>query len=157
MKLVSVLAAYLALFGLTVISENSLKWETNVELAQKKAIKEAKPYLVYFTGSDWCGPCKSLSKEFFDDSEFNSMASSFILVKLDIPRRIDIISEKEMTYNKEKLSELNPSKKFPTLIAFSKTGKEIDRISGYSGDGDASSYLNFIKVVLEDIPQGSNQ
>ncbi len=105
--------------------------------------------LLYFTGSDWCGPCKALSKDFFESEKFKSHADEFVLIKLDIPRRLDIISKKQMEYNKAALSKYNPSKKFPTLIALDSKGNEIDRITSYSGMGDPTSYFNFINKILE--------
>jgi len=42
------------------------KWLTNYETALKKASKQKKNILMFFTGSDWCPPCQMLKKDLFD-------------------------------------------------------------------------------------------
>ena len=42
-------------------AEFSLNWSPTFKEALKKSKKEKKPVLIYFTGSDWCGPCKALA------------------------------------------------------------------------------------------------
>ena len=92
-----------------------LKWNTNLEKAQKKAKKIDKPILVYFTGSDWCSPCKLLKEDFFDSSEFKELSEKFILVEIDSPFRVDIISEKQMAYNKKVIAKYNEEKNFSKI------------------------------------------
>lgn len=149
MKFIAVAVTCLSLIGINSVQSSSLEWNTNVEKGKALAKLNHKPLLIYFTGSDWCGPCKSLSKDFFESSEFSQMADQFILVKLDIPRRIDILTEDQLAYNKAQLKKLNPSKKFPTLIAFNFKGKEIKRISSYSGMGDPTAYFKFLEDITK--------
>ena len=46
------------------------KWETDLNVAKKRAKDENKEILADFTGSDWCGWCIKLKKEVFDQPEF---------------------------------------------------------------------------------------
>jgi thiol:disulfide interchange protein len=50
-----------------------LNWESNFKVALKKSKKEKKPILIYFTGSDWCGPCKVLDKKLFHSEKFKKI------------------------------------------------------------------------------------
>ena len=125
--------------------EVELKWNTNLEKAQKRAKKKDKPILVYFTGSDWCSPCKLLKEDFFDSSEFKELSKKFILVEIDSPFRVDIISEKQMAYNKKVITKYNEEKTFPKLIALNYRGKVLGKVSGYSSLRDTSNYFVFIE------------
>ena len=44
--------------------DHDVKWQDDYDKAVKKAKKQDKPILLFFTGSDWCGPCKMLVKIF---------------------------------------------------------------------------------------------
>ncbi len=148
MKILASLCVLLSLLGLNEIN-HSPEWNTNLEETLIQARKNKKPVLVYFTGSDWCGPCKALKKDFFESEKFVQKASEFNLVIIDIPRRLDIVSPEQLDYNKEKLSQLNPQKKFPTLIVLNAKGKELNRINGYSAQGTPDSYFKFLEEILE--------
>jgi len=60
-KLVAGVLAFLSLTGASspaaAAAEQAL-WLDNLDQASKKAIDTKKPILVYFSGSDWCRPCK---------------------------------------------------------------------------------------------------
>ena len=62
-------------------------WLTDLDAAKAQAVKENKPVLVDFTGSDWCPPCKALHKNVFESAEFAAVASKYVLVELDYPRK----------------------------------------------------------------------
>ena len=47
--------------GFSEVREIKLNWMPNYKKALKKSKKERKPVLIYFTGSDWCGPCKKIT------------------------------------------------------------------------------------------------
>ena len=54
------------------------------ELSQKTG----KPIMANFTGSDWCGWCKRLTKSVFVKKEFKKWAEeNVILLEVDFPRR----------------------------------------------------------------------
>lgn len=126
---------------------NNLNWLTNLEDARKIAKKESKSILVYFNGSDWCAPCKMLKKDFFDSEEFKVKAEDLVLVMIDYPRRIDIISEEQMKYNKSILEKYNTEKTFPKLVGLNHRGKKIDEISGYSQLRDTSYHFKFLEKI----------
>ncbi len=67
--------------GTTILNARSgLEWYTNMEEAQQKTSEANKVVLLYFTGSDWCAPCKMLKEDFWRSDRFANMASHFVLV-----------------------------------------------------------------------------
>lgn len=59
----------------------------SLEEAKTVALKDHKYILLNFSGSDWCGPCNRMKKEFFETGVFKAMADSeLVLVNSDFPR-----------------------------------------------------------------------
>jgi len=126
--------------------ESDASWHTNYEKAIKKAKNKNKNVLVYFTGSDWCTPCKMLQKDLFETKAFSELAENYTLLYIDIPFRDDIISPKQRIYNKKIRDQLNKRNIFPLLQVIDCKGEKIEKISGYSGiDGSLTHYLKFLE------------
>ena len=128
--------------------EDQLTWLTNLEEAKSLSKEQNKTILVYFTGSDWCSPCKMLKEDFFSTEEFKLASQDLILVMVDYPRRVDIISQEQLEYNKGLIDRYNKDGVFPKLLALNARGKERGMISGYSSLRDPSSYFAFIGKYL---------
>ncbi len=63
-------------------------WLVDVDEAYAESQKTGKPILANFTGSDWCGWCKRLTKSVFIQKEFKEWAEkNVVLLELDFPRR----------------------------------------------------------------------
>lgn len=63
-------------------------WMVDLDEAYAASIKEGKPIMANFTGSDWCGWCKRLTASVFTKPEFKSWAEDHvILLELDFPKR----------------------------------------------------------------------
>ncbi len=124
------------------VEEVHLNWMTSLDKAKSKAKRSKKPILVYFSGSDWCTPCKRLEKHFFNTLEFKKAAEQYHLVYLDNPYRDDIIPEKEKKENKKIADKFDV--KFPTIIAFDYNGKERNRVERFSGN-DPRYHWQFMK------------
>ncbi|WP_242133557.1 thioredoxin family protein [Aestuariivivens marinum] len=78
----------LTIFVSTLVVAQELTWHTDMTKASEIAIKENKPVMMFFTGSDWCGWCKRLQKEVFDTLDFQTWAKdNVVLMELDFPRR----------------------------------------------------------------------
>lgn len=128
-------------------TESSLNWLTNLEKAEKISKQTKKPILLYFTGSDWCPPCKGLKKDFFETPEFASRADDYVLVLIDVPRRMDIVSEEQLAYNKKVVKKYNKDNSFPKLLVLNHSGKELGMLSGYSSYNtyqDTSYHFAFV-------------
>ena len=130
---------------------NQLNWLTNLEEAKDISKEENRPILVYFTGSDWCTPCKALKADFFESEEFAERAGNIVLVEIDYPRRMDIITEAQKAYNLKVMEKYNKDKSFPKLVMINHKGKELGVLSGYSSFGsykDTSHHFSFIDSHL---------
>ncbi len=116
-------------------------WGTNYDKAMEAAKKENKNVLVYFTGSDWCHPCKMLKKDLFSTSDFKTMASDYILLYIDLPRNKKLLTPEQLQHNKKLLPKLNKRGIFPLFKILDSQGDELDEHSGYSMNGEISKHL----------------
>ena len=118
-------------------------WEINFNDAVMKAKAENKKLFVLRSGSDWCPPCKRLKSSVLGSSKFRKLAdSSFVLVFLDFPRKIELPQE-------QKVHNAMVSKKFAfgggvpsALIINPETLKVEGKIMGYK---PAKDYINALK------------
>jgi thioredoxin-related protein len=127
-------------------STDVFKWETDLEVAKKRAKDEKKDILADFTGSDWCGWCIKLKKEVFDQPEFQEYAKKhLIMLELDFPRKKELpAKEKEQN---EKLSQEFKVEGFPTILLMNARGKELAR-TGYQ-EGGPAKYVEHLKELLK--------
>ena len=108
-----------------------LNWSSTFKKALKKSKKEKKPVLIYFTGSDWCGPCKILDDKLFHTKKFKTLADkNLILLEVDIPRRKDLVAPAKLKENLY-LQKKYRVKAFPTLMMVNHRGKKIEQKKGY--------------------------
>lgn len=121
-----------------------VSWYVDYPEALTTAQSNNKNILVYFTGSDWCSPCKKLKVDLLPTEEFKSLADDYNLVYVDIPRNQDLISAGQMKKNKELMNQLNERKVFPLLVVVSPQGKKVDEYSGYSMNGYIQHHLDFL-------------
>lgn len=121
-----------------------LNWQTNFETAKELAKKENKQILIYFTGSDWSKACQLLNKEFFYTEKFQNIASKkLILVRINSPRRKELISETQANTNKS-LVEKYQQKIYPTIVLTNTKGEELGRVESYNYLQDTSQHYKLI-------------
>lgn len=120
------------------------QWLTNYDTAIKNANDNNQNVLVYFTGSDWCPPCKMLKKDLFESAEFLALAENYVLLYIDIPMNRDILSPKQLQHNKDLSSKLNKKGSVPLMKILDKKGKELDLYSGYSMNGETRYHLELL-------------
>ncbi|WP_298516862.1 thioredoxin family protein [uncultured Kordia sp.] len=149
MKKLLFLAVFFIGFSALAQEEVKLNWLTDFEEAKKVAKKEKKPILIYFTGSDWCPPCKMLKEDFFYTAKFKEKAKDFVLVMADFPRRIDIITEDQRQENLKLAKKYNTKNKFPNIVAVNHTGKELDNIMSYNMMRDTKRHYKFLDKILK--------
>lgn len=115
----------------TKVNEIELQWMSTFKQALKRSKKEKKPVLIYFTGSDWCGPCKILDAKLFHTEKFKNLSDKdLVLLEVDIPRRRDLVTPakmKENLYLQKKYSVTA----FPTLMMVNHRGKKLAEKNGY--------------------------
>ena len=143
--------ALLILFPILVLAQDQRSntqetgWLTDYNSAQKLAKKTNSNILMYFTGSDWCSPCKALKKDLFDTAKFKEVAKDYVLLYVDLPRKKESLSAEEMKQNKELLSQWNKKGIFPLISLISTEEKEVATLSGYGTKGDVEKYLDFLR------------
>lgn len=113
-----------------VTNEVVVNWQSSFKQAVMRAKAEKKPVLIYFTGSDWCGPCKRLDKELFQTEKFKAFADkNLVLYKADYPINVDLVSPENKVTNSE-LSKRYSQKSFPTMIVINSKGEVLGRKNG---------------------------
>ncbi|RYD19129.1 MAG: thioredoxin family protein [Verrucomicrobiaceae bacterium] len=124
--------------------KDTFKWETDYEVAKKRAKEENKTILVDFTGSDWCGWCIKLKKEVFDQPEFQEYAKKkLVMLELDFPRKTKL--PEKLKEQNDKLSEEFKIEGFPTILLLNARGKEVAR-TGYQ-EGGPAKYVEHLKEI----------
>lgn len=126
------------------VGAQDANWLTDFEDAKTLSKATEKPILMYFTGSDWCGPCKMLKKDFWNNPKFLTQSNDFILLEVDIPFREDILTPKQFEKNKKLKAKYNKEESFPKVLALDYQGKVCERISAYSMLRDTSMYFQFL-------------
>ena len=149
MKKLFFLAVLFIGFSAIAQEEVTLNWLTDFKKAKKISQKTNKPILIYFTGSDWCPPCKMLKKDFFYTEKFKEKAENFVLVMADMPRRTDIITEKQREKNIKLASKYNKRGSYPNIVALDHKGKEIDNISGFNMMHNTARHYKFLEKIIE--------
>src|SRR3954469_20341341 len=114
----------LVALSFTCLSFLSLDWQTDFNKAKEDALKENKPILISFSGSDWCGPCIRMEKEFFGSHAFvNYAANHLLLVNADFPRlKKNQLSKEQMVKNESLADKYNPDGNFPLTILVNADG-----------------------------------
>lgn len=140
MKTKHTLAAFVALMIAALPALAAPKWYTDLDEAKAVAVKENKPLLVDFTGSDWCGYCIKLHAEVFDKPEFEAFAKNYVLVELDFPSKKPQPAE-EKAKNKATQAKFAVSG-FPTVLLIdAKSGEAYGRQSGYGPGTGPKAYI----------------
>ena len=104
-----------------VSGQESKGWLTNYEEVYAKSIKENKPIMANFTGSDWCGWCKKLKKAVFDTELFQTWAKkNVVLFELDYPRRSDQPEELKKQNRELQQTFRQFVRGYPTILVFEK-------------------------------------
>lgn len=129
--------------------EPNFTWLTDIDEAKELSKNTKKPIVMYFTGSDWCGPCKMLKKDFFSSDKFEKMAKELVLVKVDIPRRIDIISKEQYAKNTALVHIFNKQNGYPNLVAINHDGNVLGSLSGYTFLRETERHFAFVESVIE--------
>lgn len=140
-KIIIVIFLFAGIISNAQTSKN-LVWNKNIEDAIEQAIKENKQTLVYFSGSDWCKPCKELKKEVFNTQKFKEKAQKdYVLVNIDFILNRDSLSKDDLNYLEKSAEKYNKLGAFPLVIILNNKGEIITSIDGYKSE-TASYYIN---------------
>lgn len=139
----------IAMLSLSAYAQEQAKnpgfWYTDFDKAQQIAQNEEKDMILYFSGSDWCGPCKKLKKEVFTTDTFRHYASeNWVFVYLDYPRYTpqDSLQRK---HNKRIKKQYNAIGQFPKVVILTPGGEVIGH-TGYIGY-PAPRYIGYLRKL----------
>ena len=143
----------LAVVGLSLTAVAEEGWLVDFAKAKAQSVKEGKPILMEFTGSDWCPPCKALHKNVLTSAVFKKqMPEKFILLKLDNPRDKSKQTPAEIAQYK-KLSSEYKVRGVPTVIIADAKGKEQHRQVGYRSSVTAEQWVAKIMAAVKAAPK----
>ncbi|WP_309385228.1 thioredoxin family protein [Cerasicoccus frondis] len=126
-------------------------WVTDYQGALAEAKKDGKAVLIDFTGSDWCGWCKKLDKEVFDQAAFEEYAEqNLVRVYLDFPSNKP--QTETLKNQNEELAKQYGVQGFPTILVLNSDGDALAKI-GYQRGG-AEKYVETLKEII-DTPEKS--
>ena len=110
----------------------------DAKAAIARAVKEDKEIIFFFTGSDWCLPCKKLEEEVLSEKDFIfEVSKHYVLIKLDHLRKSPVPPKLEKQ-NKE-YGEKFGINAFPTLVLTDNKLKPF-AFKGYE-EGGFQNYL----------------
>ena len=136
----------LTAFGLSV---PPAEWSTDFTKTKERALKEHKPILLNFSGSDWCGPCIRMHREIFESEDFSGFASeNLLLVNADFPRLKKHALPPGLKNQNEHLAELyNKEGEFPLTLLLTPEGKVLRSWNGCPNIS-AKQYTEEIKTAM---------
>ncbi|PJJ07896.1 thioredoxin-like protein [Flavobacterium sp. 1] len=104
-----------------------IQWEPDFNNAKKIAKEKSELILLNFSGSDWCGPCIVLRKNYLESQAFTDMAKeNLVMVNADFPRKKVNISTPEQVKRNEGLAEIyNKEGSFPLTLLLDSDGKVL--------------------------------
>lgn len=153
MKKIKIIVIIIGLFiGLQSFAQKKgydLNWQSDIELAKTMAKKDDKLILIYFTSSDASTASKSLNEDFFYTKKFKNLADkNLVLVRVNMPRRTNLISEFQKNSN-QILSTKYGQKVIPTVVLCDANGKKLGMIESYNYLHDTSKHYALINKALK--------
>jgi thioredoxin-related protein len=139
----------LLLVVVSFITMSFSSWNSSLDKAKAVASKDHKYILLNFSGSDWCGPCIRLHKEFFDTDTFSKLAdSNLVLVNADFPRQKKNQLAKDIQKQNEQLAEqYNSRGAFPYTLLLDANGKILKSWDGLPKE-KPEEFTNEIKAIV---------
>ncbi len=139
--LIVVLAVLPILAILKQTPQNDIQWRTDYKSAKIEAETDGKPLMLYFSAS-WCDFCRNLARDVWPDSRIEK-----ILNESYIPLNIDMNDKKQDPVAQKFNVSLTP-----TIIIFSRHGREIIRLEG---PRNAEQLLEILEDALENERQSN--
>ena len=127
-----------------------IQWEPSFENAKKTAKEKHELILLNFSGSDWCGPCIVLRKDYLESDAFTKMANdNLVLVNADFPRKKKNIPPTDVVKRNEALAEMyNKEGSFPFTLLLNADGKVLKTWHG-KPDISPEEWTAQIKAVCD--------
>jgi thioredoxin-related protein len=122
------------LFIIFILSINCLQaqnWITDFTTAKEEAVKNNKPIILVFQGSDWCAPCIKLDHEIWSTKVFKNYSKEhYIMLQADFPRKKkNKLSDKQTEGNKQLAETYNKQGFFPFVVVLDYEGNILGQTS----------------------------
>ena len=129
------------------LSYDGPKWESNFDKALERAASENKPILAFFSGSDWCPPCKKADAKIFSEPQFQAYAEqNVVLMNVDFPKASR--QTRELEDQNEALVDRYAVKGFPTVVLIdSANGQALSKFGACGFMGLICSQDRIIKKI----------
>lgn len=120
------------LIALLLLCAVTAQWEPDFENAKKIAKEKHELILLNFSGSDWCGPCIMLRKDYIDSETFQDVAKDhLVLVNADFPRKKNNqLSDEQVKRNEALAEKYNKQGQFPLTLLLDAEGKVLKTWTG---------------------------
>jgi thiol-disulfide isomerase/thioredoxin len=136
-------AVLFLLLAWPLIAQEAGGFTDDIDAAIKLSKQEGRDLFLFFTGSDWCPPCRKLDGEVFSQAEFLDTAKkNFILVIIDFPKHTPLPEEQQV--RNETWANRYGVKQFPTVVVADVELRPIG-FMGYSEGGPGP----FLKSLVE--------
>ena len=125
-----------------------IQWEPSFENAKKVAKEKNELILLNFSGSDWCGPCIVLRKEYLESDIFTNYAKDhLVLVNADFPRKKKNLGDSDQIKRNENLAEIyNKNGIFPLTLLLNSDGKVLKTWQG-KPDASVEKWVQEVEAV----------
>jgi len=123
---------------LIVTEKSKINWQTNsFENVVAAARLENKRILVYFTAK-WCGPCKKMDQNVFQDDSVVNIVGRYIAVKIDVD-----------SWTAANWVNRLPAKSLPTFFMLDTAGKPTSSRVGYMEETQFLDFLGSISLAKQ--------
>ena len=116
---------------------SQISWLSSLPHGQVISHSTGKLLLIDFY-ADWCGPCKMMDRDLWDDDEMDTLVNYFIPVRIDID------------YNRS-LATKYSVKGIPKVIIALSNGDVVWEMMGYSGKSEYLQVLRSLPVNLNEL------
>ncbi|WP_201456327.1 thioredoxin family protein [Chlamydia sp. 17-3921] len=126
-----------------------LIWYTNYREALQKSRESTLPMMIFFSGSDWNGPCMRIRKEVLNSSDFaKKVYGKFICLEVDYPKHSP---QNESIYQQNLvLKTLFKINELPCLVLLSHDEQEIYKIGSFGNETGANLGESLCHIVESD-------
>lgn len=120
-------------------SRDGIAWRRDLDAAKQEAKQSGKPILVDFFAT-WCGPCKKMDSQTWNDAEVSKQLDAWIPVKIDVDQHQELAASYKV-------------KGVPTLVFLGPDGRLLSTFVGFAGPDEV---LGLMKEARSQVKAANN-